>query len=631
VTILEMSLGGAVLIAVTLVLRRALLYRMPKWTFLLLWAVALGRLLIPFTLPSQFSVYTGVARAVQLFEEETPVMPSETRPSAAASGTFREDGWTASAASALTPEKKPAAPVTTVYLTGTALCGLFFAVAYLWGLRRFSEAEPVKSDFLFTWQAEHPTLLPVEIKSCAAVNAPLAYGLLRPVVLLPENTDWSDEDQLTCVLTHEYVHIRRGDLGWKLLLTAALCIHWFNPLVWAMYFQANRDLELACDEAVVRILGLDNRKRYAYSLLSAAVSGFSPHYITFTTKNHMEERIRAVMKMKRTSVVAVLTAALLVTGVTAVFATAKAPEPENIDSLPQAVQSTPLPQPAPAPALAEKNDPVPDTSASVTAPRPNPAPIPVEKNSPVPDASASVTAPQPTSTQAPEPIAEPVEPTAEPVKDTPQIQSQEPVQNATSVPALVDRWGVPADPIPEGTEIPVANHAEADALIEYLHQARGIGAGDVGYINYHDGRVSVSIHYMQTNTAKRIKDRLPDGVYPVNSKGETYGTAMDSEVVGYDPDLVLVQAMNGKSGYAFKRDLSYGGYPGEINNPDDAMAYMEWLKAQPSTILIPVYDVDRDNIIGYFGLSNSSDMTPEEELETIAEDAEIGQQRGEDS
>ncbi len=75
--ILNMSLGGALLIAVILLLRRLALYRLPKWTFLLLWAVALCRLLVPFAVPSPVSVYTGADRAVQLLEKskEAPAEP----------------------------------------------------------------------------------------------------------------------------------------------------------------------------------------------------------------------------------------------------------------------------------------------------------------------------------------------------------------------------------------------------------------------------------------------------------------------------------------------------------------------------------------------------------------------------
>ena len=361
-TLLNMSLGGGVLIAVILVLRRALLHRLPKWTFLLLWGAALCRLLVPFTLPSQLSVYTGAAWIAEAVRpvEETPApvpVPAPDLPFIIwedSPDTLREDSWTPPAVPVPSePRREPLSLLAAVWLTGTALCGVFFGAAYLWTLRRFWDAVPAEAEFLRRWREEHPTLRPVQVRTCGAVNAPVAYGLIRPVILLPENTNWTDEDQLTYILTHEYVHICRGDLLWKLLLTAALCLHWVNPLVWVMYFRANRDLELACDEAVVRTLGLDSRKGYAYALLSAAESVFSPLCLTYTTKNHMEERIRAIMKMKKKSVAAILAALTLTAGVTAVFATSKAPEPNEIDDLPQAVMSDTVPKPA----LGDKSNP----------------------------------------------------------------------------------------------------------------------------------------------------------------------------------------------------------------------------------------------------------------------------------
>ncbi len=92
----------------------------------------------------------------------------------------------------------------------------------------------------------------MEIRQSDRIAALLTYGVLRPVVLIPKQTDWTDETRLKVILTHEFVHIRRFDTLTKLLLAAALCIHWFNPFVWVMYVLANRDIELSCDETVVR-------------------------------------------------------------------------------------------------------------------------------------------------------------------------------------------------------------------------------------------------------------------------------------------------------------------------------------------------------------------------------------------
>lgn len=117
-------------------------------------------------------------------------------------------------------------------------------------------------------------------------------------------------------------------------------------------------------------------------------------------------------------------------------------------------------------------------------------------------------------------------------------------------------------------------------------------------------------------------DRLmPDWTYPVNSKGETYGSGLDSYLLGYDPELISVRASNGASGYAVRHEMSWGGYPGPVNTPDDMAAYEEWLETQPNPRLVPVYDVDRDNIVGYFEIYKSVDygITPDMSLEEARE------------
>jgi beta-lactamase regulating signal transducer with metallopeptidase domain len=99
------------------------------------------------------------------------------------------------------------------------------------------------------------------------IAVPLTYGIWRPVILLPKIISSKDEWRLKYILAHELVHIKRFDTLRKWLLAAALCIHWFNPLVWAMYVLANRDIELACDEAVVRAFGQTSRSQYALALI----------------------------------------------------------------------------------------------------------------------------------------------------------------------------------------------------------------------------------------------------------------------------------------------------------------------------------------------------------------------------
>ena len=102
--------------------------------------------------------------------------------------------------------------------------------------------------------------------------------MFHPVILMPTSTKWENTDSLEYVLAHEYVHIRRFDSIRKLALIVVLCVHWFNPLVWGMYVLANRDIELSCDEAVVRLFGESAKTAYARALISMEEtrSGLTP-------------------------------------------------------------------------------------------------------------------------------------------------------------------------------------------------------------------------------------------------------------------------------------------------------------------------------------------------------------------
>lgn len=132
-------------------------------------------------------------------------------------------------------------------------------------------------------------------------------------------------------MEHEFVHIRQFDAVSKLLLTAAACVHWFNPLVWVMYVLANRDMELSCDETVVRHFGSGTRAAYANVLIcmEEARSGFAPLGSHFS-RNAIEERITAIMKTGKITVISLVLAVLLVAGTVTVFATSAKTEDTGV-------------------------------------------------------------------------------------------------------------------------------------------------------------------------------------------------------------------------------------------------------------------------------------------------------------
>lgn len=324
-SLFEMSWTGGILILAVTLLRAAARDRLPRGAFRALWGVAVLRLLAPVSIPSPWSVYTlsEPVRAVV----QAPVLPAAAPVLQAAPP----------AAGAPAGGGTPFPIWTALWLAGALLCAAYYAAAYLRCRRRFRTALPVDSPFVRAWLEHCGLRRRVSIRRSGCVDAPLTYGIIHPVILLPESTDWTDTERLDYVLEHELAHIRHFDAAAKLALTAATCVHWFNPLVWLMLSLANRDMELGCDEAVVRRFGADSRTAYARTLIAMEErrSGLGPFASSFS-RNAIEERIRAIMKMRKRSLAAVLAAVLLVCGVSVAFATSaagKRPQPYVADGM----------------------------------------------------------------------------------------------------------------------------------------------------------------------------------------------------------------------------------------------------------------------------------------------------------
>lgn len=318
-SVLQMSISGAAFIMAVVLIRVAAIHKLPKKTFLILWELVMVRLLIPFSIPSMFSVYTLVTHNLS----SAALLEIETQHNIPAI-----QGLSVATQKAAEPPADLSSSVSMwfiIWCAGMILLVLFFVLSYLRCLIEFRTALPVHDHAVEMWLEKHPLKRPVLVRQSDRIFAPLTYGIFRPVILMPKKTDWKNEKQLHYVLSHEYVHICRYDTVTKLIAALALCIHWFNPFVWAMYLLFNRDLELACDESVIRQFGEGSKSAYSRMLIDmeAAKSGLLPFCNSFS-KNAIEERITAVMKMRKTSLFAICIAAVLIAGVTAAFATSAA-------------------------------------------------------------------------------------------------------------------------------------------------------------------------------------------------------------------------------------------------------------------------------------------------------------------
>lgn len=297
--LIQMSLTGSLLILLIVVLRAAASRRLPKMTFLLLWEIVVLRLLLPFSIPLPFSVYAKTEHLAGLVETK------------AATLAFLAD---ASSSAAVFRPAAPSIP-TLIWLAGAGLGVFYFAVSYWREIRRFQMSLPSDSPFLKAWLDEHPIIRPVAIRVSDQILSPVTYGILHPVILLPSGIDHQDSALLTYILTHEYVHIRRFDGAAKFFFAAALCVHWFNPLVWIMYILANRDMELSCDAHVVQILGEETKAAYALALLHMEeVKGRGSPLFSHFSRYAMEERVQAIMKYQNPSAFTVALSIVLLIG-----------------------------------------------------------------------------------------------------------------------------------------------------------------------------------------------------------------------------------------------------------------------------------------------------------------------------
>lgn len=295
--VLNMSLTGAIVIAAVLLVR-LVLRRMPAVFRYLLWSVVLLRLLCPVSFSSALSVFqvmdapvTPQGRIVYLRQEAAG--PDET----VSAGTLPEEmiSTVAGADGAAVQGRKPLAedrhPGADFERTG-ALVWLF-GVAALWG---YSAVSMVRLKKRLVGAAPEEN----NVYGCDYIGTAFVLGVIRPRIYLPTTLTGTER---AYILLHERTHIRRGDHILRLLAFLALSIHWFNPLVWCAFFLSERDMEMSCDEAVMREMGAGLRAAYSASLLTMA-SGrkvFAGAPLGFGEGN-VKRRIKNLMRYKKTAV-----------------------------------------------------------------------------------------------------------------------------------------------------------------------------------------------------------------------------------------------------------------------------------------------------------------------------------------
>ena len=251
--LLNLSISASWLVLTVLALRMVL-RRAPKWVNVLLWGMVALRLMLPFSIESALSLIPSaetVSPEVVRFDPAPTITSGVTIIDNAVNPSLSES-FAAAPLASVNPLYVWTYLAGWVWLIGLTAMLLYALVSYLRLRRRVSASIPLREN----------------IYVCDEVPSPFILGIVHPCIYLPSALD---EAQRGSVLSHERAHLARRDHWWKPLGFALLAVYWFNPLLWLAYTLLCRDIELACDERVLRGMDAGQVKAYSSALLACSV------------------------------------------------------------------------------------------------------------------------------------------------------------------------------------------------------------------------------------------------------------------------------------------------------------------------------------------------------------------------
>ena len=301
--IVNMSISASWLVAAVLILR-LVLKKAPKWVNVLLWGIVAVRLICPFSFESALSLIPSAETFPEKiisgpsFDVQTGITPIDNR-----INDYLGDRYFEGVTVPTNNGNNVMTILTIVWIIGILLLATYTVISY-WRLHREIDTAVRYKDNIF--QSEN-------------VSSPFVLGLIKPRIYLPFKLDGQDMEH---VVAHEQAHIRRKDHWWKPLGFLLLTIHWFNPLMWLAYVLLCRDIELACDEKVIKGLSNEQRADYTQALVTCSVNRrmIAACPLTFGEVG-VKERVKSVMNYKKPAFWVIIIAVIVCVGVAVCFLT----------------------------------------------------------------------------------------------------------------------------------------------------------------------------------------------------------------------------------------------------------------------------------------------------------------------
>ena len=316
VKLLNLSITAGWLILVVLVVR-VLFRRMPKWVNCLMWGAVALRLVLPFSLESVFSLQPSaepIQMSTQIEGETHPYVPfvnSRLPVIDNAINPVLQETFAYEETDSVAPLQVVTEIAGWIWLVGLVGFLLFAGISTIRLKCMVREAVPYKKGRVYV---------------CDAVKSPFILGLIRPGIYLPATLKEEDAEY---ILAHERAHLKRGDHLWKPAGYLLLSVYWFNPLCIVAYFFLCKDIELACDEKVIRNMDLAEKKEYSKVLLACATQRrFVMVCPLAFGEVGVKERVKSVLKHKKAALWLTVIAILVCTVVAVCFLT----NPKEVDT-----------------------------------------------------------------------------------------------------------------------------------------------------------------------------------------------------------------------------------------------------------------------------------------------------------
>ena len=279
--IVNMSISASWVVIAVLALRFCL-KKAPKWVNVLLWGIVAARMVFPFSIESVLSLIPSAETiSPTVMMEQTPSVQTGVPALNHVINPVISGSFTPAPGASANPLQIWIPVLAGIWLFGIAALFLYSAVSY-WRLRR---------------KVCEAVILRGNIYQSEKVCSPFVLGIIKPKIYLPYHMDSREMDH---VIAHEQTHIRRKDHWWKPLGFLLLTIHWFNPLMWLSYILLCRDIELACDEKVIRKMSNEQRADYTQALVACSVDRrlITACPLAFGEIG-VKERVKSVMNYKK--------------------------------------------------------------------------------------------------------------------------------------------------------------------------------------------------------------------------------------------------------------------------------------------------------------------------------------------